>query len=121
MGGEGETYSDGDPGDGLSCNAANPKYRRFKSGDNVLEYTLNGSQITIDWVSGNNASTMMKLILSVDGNGIAKVSGYVTDKLGSASDAVLQRLADQIARQVGSEWNASIETIEGRRYLVFMK
>ncbi len=63
----------------------------------------------------------MKSILDADGAGVTKISGYVTDKLNSASNAMLQRLADHMARQVGSGWEASIEMIEGRRYLVFTK
>jgi len=52
--------------DGLSFDIANPKYRQFKSSDDVLEYTLDGGEITVDWVSGKNASSMMKAILDAE-------------------------------------------------------
>ena len=64
---------------------------------------------------------MMKSILDADGAGVARISGFVTDKLGGASDAALQRLGNQIAGQIGEGWKATIEQIEGRRYLVFTK
>lgn len=107
--------------DGISFDVANPKYRQFKSGDDILEYTLEGSEITVDWVSGTNASSMMKAILEADGAEVTRISGYVTDKLGGASNAALQRLGNQTAGQMGSRWKATIEMIEGRRYLVFTK
>jgi hypothetical protein len=104
---------------GISFDIAKPKYRQFKSGDDILEYTLEGGEITVDWVSGKNASSMMKAILDADGSDVTKISGYVTDKLGGASNAALQRLGNQMAAQMGCSWKAAIETIEGRRYLVF--
>jgi hypothetical protein len=104
---------------GISFDIAKPKYRQFKSGDDILEYTLEGGEITVDWVSGKNASSMMKAILDADGADVTKISGYVTDKLGGASNAALQRLGNQMAAQMGCSWKAAIETIEGRRYLVF--
>ena len=70
--------------DGISFDLTNPKFRRFKSGDDILEYTLDGSEITVDWVSGKGASSMMKSILDADGPGVTKISGYVTDNLGEA-------------------------------------
>jgi len=106
---------------GISFDTANPKYRQFKSGDDILEYTLEGGEITVDWVSGKNAASMLKAILDADGAGIAKISGYVTDKLGGAPNAVLQRLGNYMAAQMGGGWKAAIKTIEGRRYLVFTK
>ena len=107
--------------DGISFDIAKPKYHQFKSGDDILEYTLEGGEITVDWVSGKNASSMMNAILDADGAGVTKISGYVTDKLGGASKAALQRLGNQMAGQIGGGWKATIEMIEGRRYLVFTK
>jgi len=107
--------------DGLSFDIANPKYRQFRSGDDILEYTLDGGEITVDWVSGKNVSSMMEAILDTDGTGVNRISGYVTDKLGGASNAALQRLGNQMAGQMSGSWKAVIEMIEGRRYLVFMK
>jgi YD repeat-containing protein len=107
--------------DGLSFDIANPKYRRLKNGDNILEYTLEAGEITVDWVSGKNASSMMKSILDADGTGVTRISGYVTDKLGRASNAALQRLGNQMAARMGGGWKATIETIRNRRYLVFTK
>jgi hypothetical protein len=72
-------------------------------------------------VSGENASSMMKAILDADGAGVTRISGYVTDKLGGASNAALERLGSQMVRQLGGGWEATIEMIEGRRYLVFTK
>ncbi len=109
------------PPDGISLDHANPKYRQFKDGDNLLEYTLDGAEITVDWVSGKNACSMMKSILEAEEPGITRISGYVTDKLGAASDAVLQRLGNVMAGQLSGGWKAAMETIEGRRYLVFTK
>jgi len=86
---------------GISFDIANPKFRQFKSGDDILEYTLDGGEITIDWVSGKGASSMMKTILDADRAGVVRISGYLTDKLGDASNAVLQRLGDRMAREFG--------------------
>ena len=58
---------------GISFDIANPKYRQFKSGGNSLEYTLEGGEITVDWVIGKNASSMMKSILDADGNGVTQM------------------------------------------------
>lgn len=107
--------------EGLSFDIANPKYRQFKSGENILEYPLEGGEITVDWVSGTNASSMMRSILDAEGAGVTRISGYVTDKLGGASNAALQRLGDQMAREIGGGWKATIEVIEGRRYLELTK
>jgi hypothetical protein len=49
--------------DGISFDIANPKYRQFKNERNILEYTLEGGELTIDWVSGRNAASMMRSIL----------------------------------------------------------
>lgn len=65
--------------EGLSFDIANPKYRQFKSGENILEYPLEGGEITVDWVSGTNASSMMRSILDAEGAGVTRISGYVTD------------------------------------------
>jgi hypothetical protein len=107
--------------DGISFDIADPKFRQFKSGEHILEYTLEGSEITVNWVNGKGASSMMKSILDADGAGVTKISGYVTDKLGDASNAALQRLADQMARGLGGGWKAIIEVRGERRFLVFTK
>ena len=107
--------------DGISFDIANPKYRQFKSGDNILEYTLEGGEITIDWVSGKGASTMMTSILDADGASVSMISGYVTDKLGDASNLALQRLGDRMARQLGGDWTAIIEVRGDRRFVIFTK
>jgi hypothetical protein len=107
--------------DGMSFDIANPKYRQFKSGVNILEYTLEGNEITVDWVSGRNASWMLRSILEADGAGVTRISGYVTDKLGGASHQALQRLGNQMAAKLGGGWQMTIKMIEGRRYLVLTK
>lgn len=106
---------------GISFDIAKPKYRQFKSGNDILEYTLDGGEITVDWVSGKNACSMMKAILDADEAGVKRISSYVTDKLGGASNAAPQRLGNQMAGQMGAGWKVTIEMIEGRRYLVFTK
>ncbi len=105
--------------DGISFDIDKPKYRQFKTGKSILEYTLEGDEISVDWVNGKDASLMIKAILEAEGTGICKILGYVTDKLGDASNPVLQRFGNRIATQMGSGWKVTIETIEGRRYLVF--
>jgi hypothetical protein len=107
--------------DGISFDIANPKFRQFKSGDDILEYTLEGGELTIDWVNGKGASFMMKSILDADGAGVTRISGYVTDKLGDASNAALQRLGDRMARDLGDGWKAIIEVRGERRFLIFTK
>lgn len=64
---------------------------------------------------------MMKSILDADGTGVTKISGYVTDKLGDASNAALQRLGDRMARDLGDGWKAIIEVRGDRRFLIFTK
>jgi hypothetical protein len=81
----------------------------------------NCREITIDWVCGKNATSMIMAVLDCDGKGVTRISGYVTDKLGGETDAALQRLGGQMASQLGGGWKTTIEMIEGRRYLVFTK
>jgi hypothetical protein len=107
--------------EGLSWDSDNPKYRRFKGVDGILEYTLDGDEITVDWVSGRNAASMMKVVLDADGKGVTKISGYVTDKLADASQPALLRLGDLVAGRLGGLWTVSTQPIEGRRFLVFTK
>jgi hypothetical protein len=64
---------------------------------------------------------MMKSILDADGAGVSKISGYVTDKLGDASNVALQRLGDQMARELCDGWKAIIEVRGNRRFLIFTK
>lgn len=64
---------------------------------------------------------MIKSILDAEGAGVTKVSGYVTDKLGDASDVVLQRFGDRLARELGDVWKAIIEVRGSRRFLIFTK
>lgn len=101
--------------DRFSFDIANPKFRQFRSGDNVLKYTLKDGEIIVDWVSGKNVSSMIKAILSVDGEGVSRISGYVTDKLGGLSNRSLYRFADHVARQLGGNWTITIETVRNRR------
>lgn len=103
----------------FSFDVENPKYRQFKRGNDILEYTLEGNEITVDWVAGTNVSSMIVAVLAAHGNRVNKISGYVTDKLGSASDTALLRFSRRMAGQLGTGWRASIQRIEGRRYLVF--
>ena len=107
--------------DGISFDPDNPKYRQFTRGNDILEYTLEGDQIAVDWLSGKNAASMLKAILDIEGTGVIKISGYVTDKLGKVTDSVLQRFGDQIAGRLGGRWRATIHKIEGRRYLELRK
>ncbi len=107
--------------EGISFDIANPKYRQFKNGGNILEYALDGGEITVDWVSGQNASSMLKAILETEETAVTRISGYATDKLGSASNAALQRFGDRITAELGGGWKATIEAAGNRRYLVFTK
>lgn len=107
--------------EGISFDTANPKYRQFKNGDNILQYTLEGGEITVDWVSGKNASSIMKAILEAEGAGVTRISGYATDRLGQASNAALQRLGTRMCSELGGDWTVTIETVRSRRYLVFTK
>lgn len=107
--------------EGISFDVTNPKFRHFKSGDDILEYTLEGREITVDWVSGKGASSMIKSILDVDGIGVTKISGYVTDKLGGASTAALHRLGARIAKDLGDDWKAIIEVRGDRRFFIFTR
>lgn len=107
--------------EGISFDVANPKYRRFKSGDNILEYTLEGNEITVDWVSGKNAASMMNAILKSEGAAVTRISGYATDKLGKATTAALQRFGNRFASELGDGWTVAIEPVRNRRYLVFTK
>ena len=105
----------------ITVDDENPKYRTYQRGDDILEYTVGDCEIGIDWVSGRDAAAMLKAIHSFEGEGVTCLCGYVTDKLGSASDQGLQRFGRMIAHQLGSPWKARIEVIEGRRFLVFTK
>lgn len=107
--------------DGLSFDIDNPKYRQFKQGEDILEYTLEGGEITVDWVSGTSAASMLKIILDADGAGVTRISGYVTDKLGRASNIVLERFGQRLAGQLGVGWKVTVEMIEGRKYLLFTR
>lgn len=107
--------------DGISFDITNPKFRHLKSGDGILEYTLEVSEITVDWVSGKGAALMLKSILDADAQGVTRISGYVTDKLGQASNAALQRFGDRMARELGDGWKAIIEAKGDRRFSIFTK
>jgi hypothetical protein len=105
---------------GLSADATNPSYRTFRSGESILEYAVNGSEMSVDWVqseSGGSVASMLKSVLSAEGH-ISKIVGYTTDKLGGASDAALQRLGNQVAHALGEGWTASIEATGNKRYLI---
>lgn len=107
--------------DGISFDISNPKYRQFKSGDNILEYTLEHGKISVDWVSGKGASSMMKSVLDAEGAGVTRISGYATDKLGDASNAALQRFGNRMASELGDDWKSIIEVKGDRRFLIFTK
>jgi len=107
--------------DGISFDEANSKYRQIKCDSGILEYTLEPGEITVDWVIGKNTSAMLKEILAAEGLQITRISGYVTDKLGDASSETLQRFASRLAREIGLGWQAKIETVRNRRYLVLTK
>ncbi|MEM6980100.1 MAG: hypothetical protein AAF539_10590 [Planctomycetota bacterium] len=106
---------------GISFDGTNPKYRQFVRGHDILEYTLDGHEITVDWIRGTNESSMLKSALNEDGTGVTRISGYVTDKLGDASDDVLKRWGDRIARDLGKHWKPVIEMHGNRRCLILMK
>ncbi len=63
---------------------------------------------------------MIRAVLDADGEGIAKISGYVTDKLGRASDEAPQKLGRRTVKSVGGGWVVRTEIIAGRRYVVFL-
>lgn len=112
--------SESDIPEGFSVDAENPKYRIYKSGASILEYTIEEREITIDWLEGRDAAQMLKSILEQEGKEIERIAGYVTDRLGSISAAVLQRFGDRIAFKLGRSWKATIQIIAGRRYLIFI-
>src|ERR1043165_9375725 len=107
--------------DGFSVDCANPKYRQFKNRDGILEYTIEGDNVTVDWVAGKNTSAMIQQILDYEGSGVSKVAGYVTDRLGATSDEALQRLGTMLAQRLTGGCAATIQRIEGRRYLVLTR
>jgi hypothetical protein len=107
--------------DGFSFDSANRKYRQFKAGDSILEYTIDAGEITIDWVFGRNALAMIQRVVDREGSDVRRISGYVTDKLGAMPDKVLQRIATGLARRLGGDWTATMKRIEGRRYLVLTR
>jgi len=81
--------------DGNLFDIANPKFRQFMNGNDILEYTLEGGETTFDRMSGTGASSTMNFLLDADGTGVTRISGHVTDKLGNASNAALQRLRNE--------------------------
>ena len=107
--------------DGISFDEANPKYRQIKCDSGILEYTLEHGEITVDWVSGKHTSAMLKAILAAEVIQVTRISGYVTDKLGDSSGETLQRFASRLAHEIGFGWQANIEIVRNRRYLVLTK
>jgi hypothetical protein len=77
--------------------------------------------MAVDWVHGKIVAGMLRAILNAEGEHITRIAGYVTDKLGATSEQALRRFASRVALQLGDECKVSLETIEGRRYLVFRK
>ena len=109
------------PPDGFSIDPDKPKFRSFEYENGVVDYTHEGFEITVDWVNGKDFATMLNAILAVDGEGVSTVRGYVTDKLGEASDSVLIRFARRVAFELDGDWNADLRPLGRKRYLVFSR
>ena len=107
--------------EGFSFDVDNPVYRQLKDGDQVLQYSLKGEELAVDWVDGGGAASMLKRILAAEGSGVRRISGYATDKLASLSDNALLRYGNQVASSLGEGWKASIEFVANKRYLVFTR
>lgn len=111
--------SEPDTPDGFAVDPDNPKYRTYKSGGSILEYTLDGREITIDWICGRDTALLLQSLLAHEGNDIEQIAGYVTDRLGSIPPEALQRFAGQVAFKLGGSWKVTIQIVAGRRYLIF--
>lgn len=107
--------------DGFSFDSDNPLYRRFKSGEQILEYSLDGGHLSIDWVDGGGAGTMLKHVLGAEGGSVRRISGYVTDKLGRLSDEALLRYGRQVAKQLGNGWTVTIRMDGTKKFLEFTR
>ena len=107
--------------EGFSFDIDNPIYRQLKDGDQVLQYSIKGEELAVDWVDGGGAASMLKRILAAEGSGVRRISGYATDKLASLSDKALLRYGNQVASSLGEGWKASIEFVANKRYLVFTR
>lgn len=116
----GRTHDDAVP-DGISFEIDDPKVRSFKNGDDIVDYTLDGGELTIDWVEGKNTGSYIRSILNIEGEGVNRISGFTSRKLDDVSDKVLQRSGNILAVQLGDGWKATVEFIQGRRYLVFKR
>ncbi|MDA1055681.1 MAG: Hint domain-containing protein [Planctomycetota bacterium] len=106
---------------GFSFDIDNPRYRRFKSGDQVLEYSRNGGELAIDWIDGGGGASVLRKILAQEGKDVRRIAGYATDKLGELSNEALTRYGRQVARQLGDGWTATIEFDGLKRFLVFTR
>jgi len=107
--------------DGFSIDPDNSKFRRYESGYNVLEYSHEGDEITVDWVRGTRLATMLNAILAVDGAGVSIITGYVSDKLGEANNATLIRFANRTAHALNGEWSAEVKPKGRKRYLILTR
>lgn len=106
--------------DGFSYDIDQPKYRIYKIGSDKLEYSVNGDELDVDFVKGAGAN-MLKAVVDAEGNAIAKIKGYTTDKLGTPSNHVVLRYGRMVARRLGPGWNASIRFDGQKRYLEFTR
>ena len=107
--------------DGFSYDKDNPKYQTFKDGDKIVDYSVDGDKLSIDWADGGGLASALKEILRAEGDGIRRIGGYTTDKLGELSDKALQRYGDRVAAELGDGWKAAIEVIRGQRHLIFRR
>lgn len=103
--------------EGFSFDVADPRYRRVKLANRLIEYTITDSELTIDWLDGPMATLMLQLILDAEPKSVTNVSGYLTNELGRASDASIERFGRRLASQLLGDWTAKLVTIEGRRFL----
>ena len=112
----------GDPNpDGFSFDIDNPKYQTYKQGGSKIDYSISGTELTVDFIEGPNASSFLKTIVVAEGSNLKRIAGYTTDKLGDASEPVALRFGQQIANSLGEGWKASLEFIGNKRYLVFTR
>ena len=107
--------------EGFSFDIDNPIYRQLKDGDQVLQYSLKGKELAVDWVEGGGAASMLKRILGAEGSGVRRISGYTADKLGGLSDNALLIYGNQLAANLGEGWRASIEFVDKKRFIVFTR
>lgn len=82
-----------EPGDdypeGLSFESGNPSTRAARAGDNLLEYSINGDVLNLDYVEGLASPRLLLRILKSDpaACSIKKITGYTTLALEKVPDA----------------------------------